>query len=274
MSSFWKSKSIIAVAVITVVTAAGTAFFGGADNAVSSALKTVFSPFQSVVSAAANSVNEFRVFIMEARSYKEENERLVSEIKELKRENRGEEALRAENDRLKNMLNLVESNEDYDMVAAEIISFEPNNWYDTIVINRGTSSGIDVDDAVITPDGVVGKVTEVGYSWARIKSILNTENAMGVRVSRTGDIAVVEGDAVLTTDKKCKMTFIDKGAAVIVGDLLETSGSGGIYPAGLKVGNITSIQQDSTGMLQYAEVEPSADFNNLYEVIVITNYNY
>ncbi len=274
MSSFWKSKGVIAVIVVTVVTAALTAFFGGADNAVASGLRTIFSPFQSVVSGAARSVSELRVFIMEMRSYKEENERLVSEINELKRQARSVEEYQKENDRLRNMLMLQENTDQYNAVAAEIISFEPNNWYDTMVINRGSAAGVAVDNAVVTPDGVVGRVTEVGLNWARVKSILNSENAMGVRVSRTGDIAVVEGDSVLAADKMCKMSFIDKGATMIVGDLLETTGSGGIYPAGLKVGNITEIRQDSSGTLQYAVVEPLADFDDLYEVMVITDYEY
>ena len=273
MSSFFKSKGFIAVIVVTLITAAATAFFGSADNAVASGIRTIFSPVQTVVSGAASSIDRFRIFVMEMHGYKEENERLVSEIKELQKQNRSIEEYAKENDRLRNLL-MFKEELTYNTVAAEIISYEPNNWYDTIVINRGTNDGLAVNNAVLTADGVVGKISEVGPNWARVTSILNTDNAMGVKVSRTGDIAVVEGDAVLSNDQQCKMTFIDKGATMIVGDLLETSGSGGIYPAGLKVGNIVDIKQDNAGILEYAIVEPSADFDNLYEVLVITDFEY
>ena len=94
---------------------------------------------------------------------------------------------------------------------------------------------------------------------------IESDNAMGVKVSRTSDVAVVEGDSELYSQNYCKMTFIDKGSNLIIGDILETSGSGGIYPAGLSVGVIREINSDAMGNLNYATVEPLVDFNKLYE---------
>ena len=102
-----------------------------------------------------------------------------------------------------------------------------------------------------------------------LHGLLNPDNAMGVKVSRTSDVAVVEGDSELYSQNYCKMTFIDKGSNLIIGDILETSGSGGIYPAGLSVGVIREINSDAMGNLNYATVEPLVDFNKLYEVLVI-----
>ena len=202
-------------------------------------------------------------FIREMNGYKEENARLVGEINELKKQNKDVANYREENERLKETLELQNSLENYSTVAASVIAYSSNNWYDTIQISKGSLAGVAVGNAVITPDGVVGKVVETGPTWSIVSTILNPDNAMGVKVSRTSDVAVVEGDSELYSQNYCKMTFIDKGSNLIIGDILETSGSGGIYPAGLSVGVIREINSDAMGNLNYATVEPLVDFNKL-----------
>ena len=240
MSSFFKRKGVIAAAIITVVVlvCAAIAHFGG-TNPVSKVLRTVFSPFQNGFSYIVNKVTDTTDFIREMNGYKKET------------------------------LELQNSLENYSTVAASVIAYSSNNWYDTIQISKGSLAGVAVGNAVITPDGVVGKVVETGPTWSIVSTILNPDNAMGVKVSRTSDGAVVEGDSELYSQNYCKMTFIDKGSNLIIGDILETSGSGGIYPAGLSVGVIREINSDAMGNLNYATVEPLVDFNKLYEVLVI-----
>ena len=263
MSSFFKKRGVQAAAIITAVIliCAGIMHFGG-SNPVAVVLRTVLSPFQHGVAYLSHKV-------LEMKSYKDENERLVSEVNELKKQNRDITNYREENERLREMLDLKESLTGYSTIPASIIAYSANNWYDTLQINKGTLAGVNVGNAVITPDGVVGKITEAGPTWSLVSTILNPDNAMGVRISRTGDVAVVEGDSELYSNNYCKMTFIDKGSSLIIGDLLETSGSGGVYPAGLSVGAIRAIDSDATGNLNYATVEPLVDFDKLYEVLVI-----
>lgn len=270
MSSLFKKKGVRAAIIVTalVLICAAVAHFGG-SNPVSQVIRTVFSPFQRGAAYIVNKATDTTDFIREMKSYGEENERLVTEINELKRQNRDITNYREENDRLREMLDLTQSLEGYSTVAATVIAYSSNNWYDTVEISKGSLAGVSVGNAVITPDGVVGKVTEVGPTWATVSTILNPDNAMGVRLSRTGDVAVVEGDDELYSQSYCKMTFIDKGSTLIIGDLLETSGAGGIYPAGLAVGAVREINADAMGSLNYATVQPMVDFSRLYEVIVI-----
>lgn len=274
MSSFFKRKGVQAAAIVTaaVLLCAAIAHFGG-SNPVSAVLRTVLSPFQNGAAYISHKVQDSIDFVLEMKSYKNENERLVSEINELKKQNRDITNYREENERLLEMLNLKESLTGYSTAAASVIAYSANNWYDTLQINKGTLAGVNVGNAVITPDGVVGKIVEAGPTWSIVSTILNPDNAMGVRISRTGDVAVVEGDSELYSSNYCKMTFIDKGSSLIIGDLLETSGSGGVYPAGLSVGAIREINSDATGNLNYATVEPLVNFDKLYEVLVITGIN-
>ncbi len=270
MSSFFRKKGVRVAAAVTatVLLCAAIVHFGG-SNPVSRVLRTVFSPFQNGVAYLTDKVKDSTDFIREMKSYKEENDKLVGQINELKRQNRDITHYREENERLKEMLDLKTAMSSYSTVAASVIAYSSNNWYDTIEISKGSLAGVSVGNAVITPDGVVGKVVETGPTWAIVSTILNPDNAMGVRISRTGDVAVVEGDSELYSESYCKMTFIDKGSNLINGDLLETSGSGGVYPAGLLVGAVREINSDAMGNLNYATVEPLVDFDKLYDVLVI-----
>lgn len=263
-----KGKYIAAAVTAGVLICAIITHFLG-TNPVSNAVKTVFAPVENGFSFVTGKILKTVNFLWEMDSYKEENEKLVRQINDLNRETHDAAKLREENERLQALLELKDSMSGYGTVAASVIAYSANNWYDTIEINKGLINGLKVGNSVITPDGVVGKITDVGLNWATVSTVLNPDNAMGVRIGRTGDAAVVEGDDELYGEGYCKMTFIDKDAGIIVGDLLETSGSGGIYPAGLLVGAIREIDADNMGMLNFATVEPSVDFSRLYEVLVV-----
>jgi rod shape-determining protein MreC len=112
-------------------------------------------------------------------------------------------------------------------------------------------------------------VLQAGLNHAIVSSVINTGSATGIKVSRTGDIGVVEGDGELCMQGVCRVSFIENNTGLIIGDILETSGSGGIYPPGYIVGSIKEVKTDNTGKLNYAIVEPAVDFANLREVLVI-----
>lgn len=239
------------------------------SNPAAVAVRTVFSPFQKAVAYIGSSVNNFTAFIFEMKGYKAENERLVNEINALKKENRSIEDYKTENDRLTELLGLKEQLSESETVAARVIAKNTSGWCDTLEINKGKKDGLKPEDIVITPDGVVGLITQVGSGWSSVDTIINTEHALGVRVVRTSDIAIVEGDVAFAKDGFCKMNFISRDAGMVVGDILETSGLGGIYPSGLSVGKIREMKSDNTGTLQYAVVEPFVDFDGIHEVLVI-----
>lgn len=270
MSALFKKKAIAAAAAVTaavLVIAAITHFIG--FNPVTSAARIILSPFQSGMSYITGKAHSVITFLWEMDSYREENERLNTELTELRGENRDIAQFREENERLRELLELKNSMTGFSTVAAPVIGYSKSNAYDKIEIGRGSASGVNVGNTVITPDGVVGMVTEAGANWAMVTTVLDADNAMGVRITRTGDIAVLEGDKDLLTQGYCKMTFINPSVNIIAGDIIETSGSADIYPAGLNVGTVKDINSDSMGQISYATIEPSVDFQHVHEVLVI-----
>lgn len=267
---FLKKRSFrfaVAVVVCMALLAAVVHFSG--INPVSKVLRTVFAPVQNGFSYIAYKIDSLKNFIWEMDTYKEKNEELVARINELERQNRDTAQYREENEKLQALLELKKSIAEYTSLAASVISYSSNNWYASIEINKGTLNGVAVGNCVISNEGVVGTVTETGPNWAIVSSIMNTGTATGIRITRTGSIGIVEGDGELIQKGLCKMSFLDRNSNVIVGDLLETSGSGGVYPQGLMVGKVKDISSDNAGTLEYATVEPAVDFSKLYAVLVI-----
>ena len=158
----------------------------------------------------------------------------------------------------------------FDMVAARVIGRESATWSRMIVINRGRQDGVDVDMAVVTQSGLVGHVVEAGWNSSKVQLILDPRSSVGTLVQRAESrvAGIVQGD--LDNPTMPQMVNIPKNADVVEGDVIVTSGFGGLYPKGLVVGLISSLQNDEGGLLKIGIMEPAVDFQKLEDVMVIT----
>jgi len=229
----------------------------------------VVMPFQTLFTASSRGVGGFFDYFADAKRLTEENKQMSEKIDELNNTIRNIEEFKLENERLKSMLDLKKDMGGYDLVGAEVIAKDPGNWFNTFTIDKGTSSGLAVRQAVITSKGLVGYIYEIGTNFAKVVTIIDTNSSTGSLVVRTRDIAMIEGDLELGMDGLCKMTYISKDASIITGDLVETSGLGGIYPKGILIGKIREIRPETHSISQYAVVEPVVDFERITEVFVI-----
>lgn len=244
----------------------------GRSNPVSSAAEFIFRPVQSVFSKAGRSVGGFFEALSNVYTYREENERLQEEIDVLKQETRSIESLKQENERLRELLNFKETSTEYDMEGCEVIAKDAGNWFNIFTVDKGKNSGISKDDVVVQRRALVGKVTEVGDDWAKVTSIIEPESSVGALVTRTQDIAVAEGDLTLADQGQVKLSFITDSAGLVVGDSIETSGIGGVYPQGLLIGTVREVLTDHMGA-SYAVIDTEADFERIQEVMVIKSQN-
>lgn len=268
--SFFKKKIGVAVVVVLIIAAVSSVITHFTQvNPITAVVRTVMSPFSNGASQISRWIDEQVSFIWEASAYKEQNEMLQEQITELRKKNKEVAVYQEQVERLNTLLELKNSITDYSTVAASVIGYSAGRGYDRIEINKGTFSGINPGNTVITADGVVGTVTEAGANWAMVDTIIAPRSSTGIKVSRTDGVGVIEGDSELCREMLCKLTFVDKNANIIVGDILETSGTGGIYPPSLNVGTIREISADSMGTLNYAVVEPTVNFAKLHEVLVI-----
>ncbi len=268
---FFSKKWQITIIILAVIAGGSFILEHFVDfNPVTVAINTVASPVKHGFSYISHSLNSVKEFVWNMRAYKEDNQRLASENIELKRENRSISEYKSENERLRKLLDLKVNAEEYTTVAAEVIAVSHNDDYRRVEISKGTLAGIAKGNAVITADGLVGRVIEAGSNYAMVETILAPESIIGIKVSRSGGSGLVEGDYDLARNAQCKLTFVDKETPVIVGDVIETSGSGGAYPAGLVIGTVMNISADRSGTLNYAVIDTAVNFDMLREVLVIT----
>ncbi len=263
----WTSVLIIIIAAIILAYLSR-----GGKNPVSKAVNYVITPIESKISGVINPIKNVFSYIGKMSEYEAENNRLRAENIELSSKIKDISVYKEENERLRKLLDIADSYE-YDTVAARVVAYETENWFSYVTLDKGTSSGINISDTVITSDGLLGQVTDVGSNWSKVSTIINAENSAGVRITRNGEIGIVEGDATLSKSRKCRLGYLTANASIIAGDILKTSGLGGIYPPGISVGKISEIRKDNMGRLDYAIIEPFINFDKLYEVVVITDWN-
>ena len=119
---------------------------------------------------------------------------------------------------------------------------------------------------------LVGVVAEVGENWATVRTLVDVGTEMGGQIARTGGAAILEGDFALMGEGKLKLTYLPENSELMSGDLITTSGRGGVYPPGLAAGHVEEVRTDPSGMTRYAVLIPETDLAGLQQVFVIKDF--
>jgi rod shape-determining protein MreC len=197
------------------------------------------------------------------RDTRDENQRLKTEVDQLRMRNRELESKAAEAQRLAVVLNFREAHPEAPMLAAEVIGASADPTSHTLFINRGERDHMRRNLAVITPDGIVGKIVEVFPSAAQVLLINDKESGVGALLEASRAHGVIKG----TGDVEPRMEYVENGEKVQPGDIILTSGEDRIYPKGLPIGTVESAAQSSP--FQSIRVRPAARLDRLEEVLVL-----
>ncbi len=198
-----------------------------------------------------------------------ENDLLKQQLNEYERKLIEFNLLEEENEKLKDLLNIINKEEEYQLTEARAVSKADNDYFSVFTINKGTNAGIEKGSAVLTEAGFAGIVSDVGPNWAIVTSVIDVDSSVGGIVLRTGDAAILKGDYSLMKKGMCKLSYILNSAILNRGDTVYTSGLGGIVPGGIKVGKITDFYTDEQGISLYAVIQPSVDFSRITNVYVV-----
>ena len=195
-----------------------------------------------------------------------ENRRLRAEIERLR-----VEALRVsetddENRRLRTLLALQERLP-LTTLAGEIIAREWGGWVRALTVNRGRADRVARMTAVISPFGLVGRVVDVRPGSAIVQVLTDPASTVGAHVVRTRTPGIVEGEPRGTLRFKY---LARDGTALQVGDVLVTSGQGGLFPRGIPIGRVRAIDDRGAALFNYAALDPAVDFGRVDEVLVVT----
>ena len=276
MNDFFHNKRIVLLIIVTVILLLIMAFFTVGRTRVSlveNLIGAITTPVQKLVTSVSQGITGFFGNFKDKRELEAMNKELQEQVYLLENELRAVTGYKEENVRFREMLDMKNDMREFEVTAAQVIAKEPGNWYNTFTIDKGTASNLGINQAVITNRGLVGYISEIGTNWAKVTAITDANSSVGAIITRTGDITVVDGDLQLGQEGYCRMLYLGKNAGATVGDLVETSGLGEIYPKGILIGKITEVKADVHSLSQYAVIEPAVEFDRIDEVFVVSGVN-
>lgn len=225
---------------------------------------TIVSPVQKVVRGVIGGVGGVWRGYFHLVGLERENEALKRELQELKLQmNKYREADLA-NKRLRALLNF-KTSIPTPLLPAEVVAFDPSGWFQTILIDKGENDGVIRDMAVVSADGLVGRVIGVSGRHAKVLLILDGNSAVDALIQRSRARGILVG----LGRNRCLLNYVQRNEDVQVGDPVISSGMGGVFPKGILLGKVQEVVRGNSGLFQTVEVEPAVDFSGLEEVMVV-----
>lgn len=267
------STRLVAVLLLIAAACLGLAAYtavAGESSPVTAAIGTVLSPFQKGVSfvegKAAHLIDHFNAFdALEA-----ENEQLRQKVAQLEQTVRDAQEALDENERLRVLTGLIKENPQFTYDMAEVIARSPGEWATTISIDKGSSAGVEKNDLVVTSEGMVGYVSLAAPTYSEVTTLLDTNMMAGALVTRTRETGVAQGDYELMGEGMLRLSYLSKDSDVVIGDTIQTSGEGGVFPKGVMIGTVERVMIEESGMNNYAVIRPFVDPETVSHVYIIT----
>ncbi len=270
------SFRMIAVIIIIVAVCLGLVVYSGAtgnSNPVAEGIGMALAPLQKGVSKVSDIVSQGKAYFDGYDALEAENKELKIKISKLEEQQRDAQVALDENSRLRSLLGMKERDRTLDMLTAEVIARSPGDWATTISLDRGTNDGVEVNDLVVTEDNMmVGYVSNVAPTYCDVTTVIDTNMQAGALVTRTREAAIAEGDYTLMSEGNLRLSYLNPDSDVVIGDTVETSGRGGVFPKGVMIGTIERVVPEENGISNYAVVKPFANIEKVTNVAIITSF--
>lgn len=227
-------------------------------------------PIQSGVNKVGSAVYDELVDYTKLKHALAENEALKKEVGDLTETNNRLMSQQFELERLRSLYKLDQDYLQYNKVAARVIANDTGDWFQIFRINKGSADGIAVGNNVMAGGGLVGIVTDVGANYATVRSIIDDSSRVSAMAMQSGDICLVGGDLTLYKEGRLRITNIKRGADIKEGDRIVTSNISSAFLPGILIGYAADITVDSNQLTSSGYLIPVAEFDNLQEVLIIT----
>ncbi len=261
---------LIFIAVICIVMIIVSFRFEEKMTPIRSAVGSVITPMQKGINSIGSKLSDQMEYVTTVKKLVRQNKNLQKKLDELSVENK---LLQQDKYELKNFRELYDLDEQYNSypkVAARVISSNPDNWFNTFTIDKGSEDGIAVDMNVMAGDGLVGIVTKVSKSYAIVRSIIDDDSNVYGSFLKTDDSCVVSGDLQLMNEGVIQVSGVSSKAQVEDGYEVVTSQISDKYLPGILIGYAKDMKMDSSNLTQTGYLTPAADFSGLDMVLVIT----
>ena len=268
------STKVKVILVVAVLLTAGLTILSSVTGQTIPSLVTqaLLSPLKAGANALTQQAEQYYNYMFEYESLKAENELLQEQISLMEDQARRADSVQRENERLRQLLELTSTHEDYKLVDAYIIGWSSTDWTNTFTINRGTAAGIEAGMCAITANGeVVGLVTEAGPNYAVVKTVLDSTLEISAIIASSGYTGMVSGGYISGHETLLRMDYLSSAAIIRNKDQVVTSGST-VYPRNLILGYVVDAGFDDTGVAKYAILQPATEISSLEQVFILTEY--
>lgn len=273
MRFFFKSKRFKVILAIILI----LSLIGGVTGVVlatapqSDILGAIIRPVQSAADSVAGTVGGFDQ-MQENRAVLDENEQLKEQAAQDRYKLVDYEELQRQNEFYKEFLGIKEDHPSFSFEPAMVIARDTAQPFGTFTINKGSLAGVEQYDPVITSAGIIGYIGQVSATQSVVKTVLHPDINISVLDNRTRDSGNLTGDAALAQSGTCKMIYLPRDNAVAAGDLIISSGDGGVFPEGLMVGTVSEIKASENDTGYYAVIRPVEELDEVDDVMVLTDF--
>ena len=242
----------------------------GEKLSIQNGISSFVLPMEKGLNSVGQWIGERREHSRSVNDLLAENEELKQQIDQLNTKISSMENNLSELEALRELLKMKEVYPDYDMVGARIISKDAGNWYNNFIIDKGSNDGIKKDMNVIYDNGLVGIVSDVSANNATVRAIIDDTSSVSGMLSKSTELCIVNGDLKLYQEGLLDVEMISKDAQIAAGDEVVTSYISDKYLPGLVIGYINDVSMDSSNLSQNAHITPKVSFDNITNVMVIT----
>ena len=273
MSRFFTNKRLI-ILLSSVIIFVGLIGFSLANHEKvttgESFIKDTVGWMQGIFSKPAQWVQSMIDTVDQFKNLYEENKRLKAQLESYVSDQVLLRDLKEENQKLSDILGIQEKRRDKEVIHATVIARNPDQWDQVIFINKGKMHGIEQDMAVITPEGLIGKISQVAEYTSKVQLLTSGDRTNRISALIQSEkllYGVLEGD--ITQEGYLLLKHIPIDGKVQEGMNVSTSGLGGVFPKGLYIGTVVDAYTDEHGLTQTVTIKPAADFYRVQELIVV-----
>lgn len=235
-----------------------------------SLVKSILMPMQEGINKTGSAVVDAVNNVETLHKAQKENEELKKQVVELQQEISLMQQDKYEVDQYRELFELSNQYEDYEMTGANVIAKDSGNWFHSFIIDKGTNDGLAVDMAVLAQGGLAGIITSVGPSSSRVMAIIDDDSNITSMSMSMKESCMVSGDLELYKEGRLRLMYADKDASITEGDKIVTSNISTKYLPGLLIGYVDEIETDANNMTKSGTIIPYVDFTHLDTVLVIT----
>ena len=275
MKNYFKSTSfkiLLAVAVVLLACVIAAAATADGTSPLTSALGTVFSPLQRGGAYIAAKFDDFKGGFISADAYKDRVEELEQQVAEYQSKLVDYEKLQKQVASYEKFLGVKEKNPDFQFVTGTVIGRDSADVFGSFVLNCGATDGVSVGDPVISGEYLIGLVSEVTPTACTVLSVCDPKDSAAAYEIRTGETGYTGTTAKLGVAGKIKLSGLSRATAVAPGGIVCTSGVGGVYPRGLIIGTVTTVEKEEGDISYYAEIQPEIEIAEVQDAFVITDF--